>query len=176
MSRAGWLSWCGSRFLWALTGLFLLNAGVATQPASLVQDLTTGTELAPQGYTSFLARIGDSLYATGTDPRHGTELWRFAGDGSGGELVADLCPGACSSFPHQAIVAGDRLFFIAQDDATGMELWVSDGTRAGTRLVRDVCPDPVTVWTTPASTPIWRPSGAGPSSPPTMGSLARSCG
>jgi len=141
MARAGWLSWCDSRFLLALSGLFL-SAGAMAQPASLVRDLTPGTEQGLQGYTSFLARLGGSLYATGTDPLHGTELWRFASDGSGGELVADLCPGPCSSFPRQAIVAGDRLFFIAEDDATGLELWVSDGTRAGTRIVRDICPGP----------------------------------
>jgi len=123
-------------------GLFLLSAGAMAQPASLVQDLTTGTEQGLQGYTAFLARLGDSLFAAGTDPLHGTELWRFAGDGSGGELVADLCPGPCSSFPRQAVVAGDRLFFMAYDDATGLELWVSDGTRTGTRLVRDVFPGP----------------------------------
>src|SRR5689334_15583299 len=105
MARAGWLSRCDSRFLGALTGLFLLSAGAMAQPASLVQDLTPGTEQGLQGYTAFLVRLGGSLFAAGTDSLHGTELWRFAGDGSGGELVADLCPGLCSSFPRQAIVA-----------------------------------------------------------------------
>jgi len=142
MARAGWLSWCDSRFLCALAGLVLLDAGAAAQPASLVRDLTPGTEQGLQGYTYSLARLGDFLFAAGTDPLRGTELWRFASDGSGGELVADLCPGACSSYPRQMIVAGDRLFFMAHDEATGTELWVSDGTRAGTRLVRDVCPGP----------------------------------
>src|SRR5262249_46518336 len=63
-------------------------------------------------------------------------------DGSGGERLADLCPGICSSSPQIPVMLGDHLLFAATDSSHGTELWTTDGTAAGTHLVRDICPGP----------------------------------
>jgi ELWxxDGT repeat protein len=81
-----------------------------------------------------------AVYFTADDGVHGSELWRTDGSAAGTELVADLCPGVCSSFPHHLTVVGSTLFFRADDGLHGGELWKSDGTGVGTALVADLRP------------------------------------
>jgi len=122
-------------------GLFVTTAARA-QPAFRVTDInpsaTGDTGLWITG-TEF-AEIGGVVYTDVSDGLHGTELWRSDGTAAGTWQVADLCPGACSSLPHDLTVVGSRLYFSADDGAHGFELWRSDGTAAGTAMVVDLLP------------------------------------
>ncbi len=84
------------------------------------------------------------------DGRHGSEPWITDGTPGGTRLLADLCPGPCSSrgeaqlrsFIENPSGSGAVLMFTAWTPATGTELWETDGTTAGTRMLGDLCPGP----------------------------------
>jgi large repetitive protein len=114
---------------------------IAAQPAFRVADIDAdgpaSSFLWPHG-TDFAEVSGDVYFAV-SDGVHGTELWAAdAATAASPALVADLCPGACSSHPRGLTAVGAQLFFAADDGAHGDELWVSDG--AGPRLVADLVP------------------------------------
>jgi ELWxxDGT repeat protein len=122
-------------------GLFTTTAARA-QPAFRVTDINTSVTGGTYQWlfrTEFV-ELGGVVYLTVADGLHGTELWRSDGTEAGTRLVEDICPGACSSFPHNLTVVGSRLYFAADDGAHGIELWRSDGTEAGTVLVADIAP------------------------------------
>lgn len=94
-----------------------------------------------------LTAVGDTLFFTADDGRHGEELWRSDGTAGGTVLVKDITKGAgddsyddYSYGPSDLTDVGGTLFFSASDDAHGQELWRSDGSTAGTVLVKDVHP------------------------------------
>ena len=68
------------------------------------------------------------------------ELWKSDGSESGTVRVADIRPGAASSFPFDLVTVGNTLYFTANNGSQGYELWKSDGTQAGTVLVKDIHP------------------------------------
>jgi ELWxxDGT repeat protein len=74
------------------------------------------------------------------DGTHGLELWETNGTVAGTRLMADICPGACSSNPISFVSTGNTVIFQASDEVHGQELWTSDGTITGTRLVLDIRP------------------------------------
>lgn len=80
------------------------------------------------------------VYFAADDGSHGQELWSTGTTPGTASLVADLCPGPCSSRPEDFRAAGERLLFVAGDLEAGRELWTSDGTSAGTTRLSDVCP------------------------------------
>ncbi len=95
----------------------------------------------PQGPWAYeFVRFGEHLYFRGWDGVHGAELWRTDGTAEGTELVADICPGACSSVPTELRPLLGALYFQAIDPGFGAELWRSDGTAEGTVLVADIAP------------------------------------
>jgi ELWxxDGT repeat protein len=55
-------------------------------------------------------------------------------------MVADIFPGASSSFPSHMPNVNGELYFSANDGVHGTELWKSDGTAAGTVMVKDIDP------------------------------------
>ena len=57
------------------------------------------------------------------------------------QRVADLLPGAASSYPDHLTVMGDALYFIAEYGTKGVELWRTNGTAAGTTVVREIRAD-----------------------------------
>lgn len=67
------------------------------------------------------------------------EPWKSDGTPGGAAILADVCPGGCSSTPGWMEVAGGHLLFTAEEPAAGRELWVSDGTAAGTGPATDLC-------------------------------------
>ncbi len=89
--------------------------------------------------TRFVVLGGRALFAV-DDGIHGNELWATDGTAAGTAMVADICPGVCSSLPREIVLAGDRVYFAADDGAHGVELWRSDGTAAGTVMVADLAP------------------------------------
>jgi len=136
----------GPKAVVTLMLLLLSGAAAEAQPAFLVEDLNTtrtggiivefdGRQFFPD--SDFVA-AGGSAYFTATDGIHGSELWASDGTPAGTRLVADICPGSCSSIPDSLTVVGGQVFFLADDGIHGRELWKSDGSTAGTRLVKDL--------------------------------------
>src|SRR6185295_3047231 len=124
----------------------LFGGAVQAQPAFLVRDLnTTRSEGINSEYGSSFSRdafvaIGRTVFFPASDGINGFELWRSDGTAAGTRLVADICPGSCTSFPRGFAVVGARVFFVADDGFHGSELWRSDGTAAGTVQVKDLIP------------------------------------
>ncbi|HVS01435.1 MAG TPA: hypothetical protein VMT16_01580 [Thermoanaerobaculia bacterium] len=88
-------------------------------------------EVAPGGRAVILA----------VDAVHGEEPW--ATDGVSTWLLADICPGPCSSHARVwAPLPGGDLLLTAEDEQHGRELWRTDWSPAGTALVTDLCPGP----------------------------------
>ncbi|MFL6264287.1 MAG: ELWxxDGT repeat protein [Thermoanaerobaculia bacterium] len=119
--------------------LFCLSAAAGAQPAFLVKDLNT-TRPGDNAPGSGLTVVGETIFFPVSDGIHGAELWRTDGTEAGSHLVADICPGSCSSGPGNLTAVGGLLFFTADDGLHGRELWKSDGTRAGTAMVKDLVP------------------------------------
>ena len=91
--------------------------------------------------SNFVGRMAvsdDGLLFIADDGAHGAEPW-FA-DAAGARMVADLCPGTCSSQLLSPEWHDGAFYFQADDGSHGFELWRSDGTPAGTGLVHDACP------------------------------------
>jgi ELWxxDGT repeat protein len=87
-----------------------------------------------------LLNVGGTLWFTGDDGVHGTELYKSDGTAAGTALVADINPGSAGSSPTALTNVNGVVFFSAYDGAHGQELWKSDGTAAGTVLVKDIYP------------------------------------
>jgi ELWxxDGT repeat protein len=86
----------------------------------LVADFSPGAgpgQFRPYGFESVAGR----LFFLSSDSRYGIEPWVSDGTGSGTHRLADICPGACSSYPRFVTAVGDRIFFFAEeaDDAFG---------------------------------------------------------
>ena len=92
------------------------------------------------GYAAPYYGLGGFAYFT-ADDGSGYELWRWNGsNASKAARVADIRPGAGSSFPSWIVAMGGRLVFAADDGTRGNELWTSDGTTAGTTILKDIHP------------------------------------
>ena len=74
---------------------------------------------APGSEISDLAAVGDRVWFSATDPDLGEELWTSDGTREGTRLLADLCPGPCSSYPQQITPFGDRIALVASDAGPG---------------------------------------------------------
>src|SRR5262245_46752916 len=109
-----------------------LAFGIATVPVDGAQgpfevaDLNGATTDGMFGYRLDVRAegigSGGQMYFTADDGIHGDELWRTDGTAGGTSLVADICPGSCSSEPGAFAVLGGRVFFHADDGVHGPEL------------------------------------------------------
>jgi ELWxxDGT repeat protein len=129
-----------SRLLLASALLAVLP--LRAQTASLVRDIvqipsspSSTPSALPQGLLAFHGKL---LYSA-QEPTSGQELWVSDGEGRGTRLLADFCPGRCSSEPRLLGASGSAVFgiehrghFPGDDDYF---LWRSDGTREGTYLL-----------------------------------------
>jgi uncharacterized repeat protein (TIGR01451 family) len=117
-------------------------AATATPVAHPLADINTTVEESafPLLLDASFVALGSTLFYTADDGIHGIEVWKSDGTAAGTALVADVCPGVCSSLPWTLTAAGGAVFFAASDGAHGRELWRTDGTAAGTRMVADVWP------------------------------------
>ena len=92
-------------------------------------DLNTGAGAGYPGGDP--VQVGNYSYLTLFEPGAGYELYKSDGTIAGTTLVADICPGSCSSFPSELTNLNGILVFSAFVDGN-TELWRSDGTSAGT--------------------------------------------
>ncbi len=111
----------------------------------LARDVCRGGCSSASGSRVELVGAGDSAYFWADDGEAGDELWRTDGTREGTTLVADVCPGGCSSYPRDLGVAGSRVYFKAKPAADAdLSFWVSDGTPGGfEELVADCNCEPV---------------------------------
>jgi len=121
---------------WFLLALTLLAPaaplGALGLTPHLVKDINTvpvAQGSFPQGY----ARAGGLVFFAADDGQSGSELWRTDGTAAGTFLVADACPGDCSSQPVVVAKTERSVFFQAFGRGFGpVDLWVTDGSPAGT--------------------------------------------
>ena len=85
------------------------------------------------------AVLDDHYFFVADDGLSGVELWSSSATGPPA-LVADLAPGAASSFPNNLLVAGGRLYFRADDGVHGSELWTVDGPGSAPVMLGDLQP------------------------------------
>lgn len=104
--------------------------GTAAGTLPLKRDLSLS-------YGTEFAIIGNTFYFVAYDIVHGVELWQSDGTVAGTQLVADLRPGAASSYPEQLTVNNGLLYFVGYNEQNRTQLWQSDGTAAGTRAIAD---------------------------------------
>ena len=123
--------------------LLLAPAAAPAQVATVrpMFDLNTGPDQRARGaaFGSAVAFDGRIVFSQFT-PELGRELWTTDGTAAGTRLLADLCPGRCSSDPASFHVEGTRLFFRANDGRLGAELWVLAAGAAAPSLVQDIAP------------------------------------
>lgn len=115
-------------------------AVVPAGPASLIADLASAPPVSAVPHAEWIWAAGPITFFAGTEPATGTELWRTDGTSAGTSLVADICPGPCSSRPERLGAAGPVALFSADDGSLGRELWRTDGTPEGTFLLKEVNP------------------------------------
>ncbi len=127
----------------ALLGLPVLGSppSASGAPPRLVRDILTeqGPNLSVYPLPGIeIVRLDDFVLFRAWDGIHGWELWRSDGTPEGTALVADLCPGDCSSVPFELRALLGYVYFVARDSDRGEAVWRTDGTAAGTQLVADV--------------------------------------
>jgi ELWxxDGT repeat protein len=110
----------------------------AAQTASPVIDLATGPSLAggsnPQQLTA--VREGRVVFAA-TVPGSGLEVWASDGSDTGTRMLADGCPGPCSSLPEILGPVGGDALWVASGGGQPDRIWSTDGTRDGTFPLSD---------------------------------------
>ena len=132
-------------WLGALLLQFAAFAGGQT-PTPILIDINTGNGPvigSDPGQDIFVRLTATQTVFDAFDPVHGRELWITDGTVGGTHLLADICPGACSSSPRPLnsanAVALGVLYFSADDGAHGTELWKV--TSAGVvSFVKDINP------------------------------------
>jgi ELWxxDGT repeat protein len=110
------------------------------------QTATRITEINPRvgsaaAYPRQLFAFQGKVYFDAAEPSAGRELWVTDGQGTGTRMLADLCPGECSSSPLILGSTRSVLFGLYQPESFSSNsrnpLWRSDGTTEGTYLLPD---------------------------------------
>jgi large repetitive protein len=73
----------------------------------------------PGSQIAQLTAVGGQLWFLATDPDLGEELWTSDGTREGTRLLADLCPGACSSHPQWITPFDDQVAVVASSGNPG---------------------------------------------------------
>jgi ELWxxDGT repeat protein len=85
--------------------------------------------------------LGQKAVFSATEPSSGSELWASDGTSTGTELLLDLCPGYCSSYPALLGAIGRSAVFLSSDIGLRSRIWRTDGTKQGTALILEDGPD-----------------------------------
>jgi ELWxxDGT repeat protein len=123
----------------AASVFFVCSHGQAIELSTPRQPLTVASPITAVNALGDLRSIrsvdiADETLVAVSVPGLGDELFRLLADGQL-ELLADICPGPCSSNPSHLSVVGDAILFGADDGLHGRRLWRSDGTPEGTRRI-----------------------------------------
>jgi ELWxxDGT repeat protein len=124
--------------------LIVATMAQAGSPAPVLVDINTGNgpvaDSSPSGFARLTATV---TVFTAWDPVHGRELWITDGTTANTRILADICPGACSS-SATVLNAEDALargvaYLAADDGRLGNELWraTADGDVS---MVADINP------------------------------------
>ncbi|RYZ42787.1 MAG: hypothetical protein EOO71_06300 [Myxococcaceae bacterium] len=123
----------GQSTLWKSDGTSAGTVPVKEFPAQGTTDYRSLSDFTAVGTQLFFS-IGDAVI--------GRELWVTNGTTAGTRLVADLSPGAASTFVSYPAQVGGALSFFRRVTLTStssrLELWKSNGTAAGTARTVDL--------------------------------------
>jgi ELWxxDGT repeat protein len=95
--------------------------------------------VAALGLVQNLAAIGDTLYFSGQNAKHGSEPYTFT-PSQGVQILKDVNPGVGASNPIGFTSLNAKVIFSASDGKSGVEPWITDGTAAGTHILKDIDP------------------------------------
>lgn len=100
----------------------------------LVRDLATRAVLPEGSFPGSFQVVGNRVVFVAGQPASGAEIWGSDGTEAGTRLLADVCPGPCSSGPQLLGRTARLTFWIASPGALNepAQLWRSDGTPEGT--------------------------------------------
>ena len=128
------------RMLLILLALFCLNPRVEAL-AELAADVNLGLTGRSDGDPRDFARLDNLSYFRACERVHGCELWQTDGTSAGTVMLADICPGPCSSSPTGLRVTfGSTIYFSADDGIHGQEPWQYRPDLVAPRMVGDVNP------------------------------------
>jgi ELWxxDGT repeat protein len=104
----------------------------------MVADIAAGSGDSNPAFSGGMASHEGKVWFNADDGVNGRELWVSNGTQEGTMMVADICPGACSSNSGlSGMVSFDGgLWFTADDGVNGSELWTYDGSSA--TMVADI--------------------------------------
>jgi ELWxxDGT repeat protein len=95
-----------------------------------------GTIMLKNIEASNFINLNGVVYFRGTDAEHGAELWKTDGTTEGTQLVADIKPGAGSSYPlEKAATTETKIVFTTDMEGSSQVIYVTDGTASGTQLM-----------------------------------------
>ncbi|HSK76602.1 MAG TPA: ELWxxDGT repeat protein [Thermoanaerobaculia bacterium] len=121
-------------------GLLCLPAVALGQTATRITEIDPRVDSA-SSYPRQLFPFQGKVYFAAGEPSSGRELWVTDGQGTGTRMLADLCPGECSSSPSILDATRSVLFGLSETDPYSSHqrkpLWRSDGTTGGTYLLPD---------------------------------------
>ena len=108
-------------------GTQLWESDGTTVGTKMVSCVNVGVGFSDSGPAKYdignLTNVNGTLYFTGNDGIHGTELWENDGTSTGTFMVADIIPGTAGSYPSSLAKVGGSLIFAANDGTHGAEPW-----------------------------------------------------
>lgn len=97
-----------------------------TAGSKIIQDLTIPS-------FAYGGTVDNTLYFTGFDAAHGSELWKATNIPGSAVMVKNIFPGAQGSSPMDFITYKSKLYFTALDSTYNRFVYVSNGTASGTK-------------------------------------------